>query len=120
LEQLSFIDRIKGLPVLFPLVGLFHISMLLVTAIGFAREGVLNTMIGGGSVVEWLLYTLLWVFVCLQYRAAAVGYIILTAANLLLQFLTPQDQSWRHIADTVFPFDVLMCFFLLFYFKRFR
>jgi hypothetical protein len=120
LEQLSFIERLKGLPILFPLVGLFHIVLLCITIFGFGKEGLLGTSIGGGTVLEWLLYTVLWVFVCLQYRWAAIGYICLTAINLLLYFLSPKESIWHLVSDTLLPFDILMCVFLLFYYKRFR
>ena len=120
MDKQHFIDRLKGLPVLFPLVAAFHVVMLVITVFNFGRDGVLDTFIGGGSVLEWLLYTALWMNVCLQRRWAAIGYIILTAVSLMLQFLTPHNSQWRMIGDTLFPFDVLLCFFLLFYYKRFR
>jgi hypothetical protein len=109
-----------GLPVLFPLVALFHLLLLGYNVISFARQDLLDTIIASGTCVELLLYTLLWVAVCDRWRWAAIGYIVLTAANLLLQFLNPPASNWRLVSDALFPFDVLMCFFLLFYYKRFR
>ena len=116
----TFLERLKGLPILFPLIGVFHFVMLGVTTYSFAKDGVLDTFLGLGSALEWLVYALLWLGVCMQLRWTTIAYIILTAVNLILLFLTPQGSHWKSISDTLFPFDVLMCFFLLFYYKRFR
>jgi hypothetical protein len=118
--EVSLIDRFKGLPVVFPLVLLFHIVMLCITAFGFISDGVLDTAIAAGTVLEWLLYTVLWLFVCLQQRWAVIGYIALTSLNLLLYFLASKEGIWHMLSDALLPFDVLMCFFLLFYYKRLR
>lgn len=119
--QQSFFRRMwTGLPILFPLVALFHIALLGYNVFSFAQQGVLDTAIAGGTCVELLLYTVLWIAVCDRWRWAAIGYIILTAANLLLQFLNHAGSTWRLVSDALFPFDVLMCFFLLFFYKRFR
>lgn len=113
-----------GLPVLFPMVALFHVVILIITIVGFAQSGTLGEAATGGTCLELLLYTLLWVLVCLRYRWAAIGYIILTSANLALQYLTPEGSIWKSISDAMepghLPVDVLFCFFLLFYYKRLR
>lgn len=110
-----------GMPVLFPLLALFHVLMLAIAAIGFARSGDLLSFIPGGSVLEWLLYSLFWIGVSItQGRLPAILYILLAASNLCLQFLTPETSDWRSIGSTVFPFDILLCFFLLYYYKRLR
>jgi hypothetical protein len=114
-------ERLKSLPILFPMVGAFHVVMLIITTAGFLMEGSLDTAITVGSCIEWLLYSAFWVAVCLQQRRwAAIAYIGLTAINLALQFLTPPASYWPEIGGTLFPFDVLMCFFLLFFYKRLR
>jgi hypothetical protein len=120
MDTTGFLQRIRQLPVLFPMVWGFHFVMLCITLFGFAADGVLDTAIAGGTVMEWLAYTLLWTFICLQNRWAAIGYIILTAINLLLYFVGPKDSVWHMISDALLPFDILMCVFLLFYYKRFH
>ena len=115
----SIIQKLKGLPVLFPLIAMFHLVMLFVAAIGFAQSGDLTEFIPAGSCVEWLLYSVFWIAVTFtQRRLPAILYILLAALNLYLQFLTSKGSDWREIGGTVFPFDLLMCFFLLYYYKR--
>jgi hypothetical protein len=109
-----------GLPVLFPIVGLFQIALFCYNLIRFALDGVLGTAIAAGTCVELMLYALLWIAVCDRRRWAAIGYIVLTSVNLLLQFLAPVHSIWHQISDALFPFDALLCFFLLFFYKRFR
>jgi hypothetical protein len=117
----TLIDRFfKQLPILFPLVALFHLVMLGYSLWTFASQGVLDTFIGGGSTLVVLLYTILWLAVCDARRWGAIGYMALTAITLLLQFATPHQSEWRYVGDALSPFDVLMCFFLLFYYKRFH
>lgn len=120
MSQPTLLQRIKELPVLFPLVALFHVVMFAITTYGFARDGVLDTVIGGGSATEWLLSAALWIGVCFWKRWAAIGYIVMTVANMALLFLTPLGSVWRSISGTLFPFDALMGLILLFYYKRFR
>ncbi|MBS1644749.1 MAG: hypothetical protein JST36_06880 [Bacteroidetes bacterium] len=118
---LSFRKIWTGMPVLFPLLALFHVLMLAVAAVGFARSGDLFSFIPGGTVLEWLLYSLFWIGVSItQRRLPAILYILLAAGNLCLQFLTPETSDWRSIGSTVFPFDILLCFFLLYYYKRLK
>ena len=121
----TFYDRyFRQIPVLFPLVALAHVVWLGLTVVSFAQLDVLGTFIGGGTCVELLLYAVLWLAVCDMRRRAAIGYMVLTAINLGLQYLTPAHAEWRSVADALapahIPIDVLMCFFLLFYYKRFR
>ncbi|MBS1615152.1 MAG: hypothetical protein JST06_03440 [Bacteroidetes bacterium] len=117
----SFTDRFfRQLPVIFPIVGLFLIALTGYNVIQFGRQGVLGTGIALGTCAELLLYTLLWLAACDRRRWGAIGFILLTAANLLLYFLAPKDLLWHQISDALLPFDALLCFFLLFFFKRFR
>ena len=123
--QQSFFRRMwTGLPVLFPLVALFHLAILVITVLSFSQTGALDNMMLLGTCIELLLYTILWILVCLKYRWAAIGYILLTSINLALQYLTPQGSIWRDVGDAMapahLPIDVLFCFFLLFFYKRFR
>src|SRR6478609_9081287 len=117
----AFIDRFfKNGPVLLPLAALAH---LLWTGFSFGKflsDDTLISFIGGGTFLIQLLYTLLWLGVCMQKRWAGIAYIAVTAVNIGLQFLTPAGSHWKYVADALFPFDVLMCFFILFYYKRLK
>ncbi len=111
----------KALPVLFPLVGLFHMVMLVIGLVQYAQLGELGSVPALGSLAHWLIYGLIWMLICLyESRWAALAYIGLTSAELLLQFFGPAGSLVRELSSTLFPFSILLCFFLLFYYKRFR
>lgn len=114
-----WLGKLKGLPVLFPLIALFHLLMFGVAVFGFAQSGDLTEFVPAGTCVEWLLYTAFWIAVTFtQRRLPAILYILMAAVNLYLQFLTAKGSDWRLVGGTVFPFDLLLCFFLLYYYKR--
>ncbi len=50
---------------------------------------------------------------------AAYGYIFFTIINLLLAFIVAPRMEWRYEA-ALFPADVVCCFFILIYFRRFE
>jgi hypothetical protein len=117
----AFFDRyVRNVPVILPLAALAHLFWTGYTFGNFIADGALMSFIGGGTFLIQLLYTLLWLGVCAEKRWAGIGYIALTAVNLCLLNLTPAGSQWRLIADAFFPFDVLMCFFILFFYKRLR
>ncbi len=105
-------------PIIFPFVALFHLYLLiryLISMGGYFDQ--INYLAQG----VWLLVaTLLAVFICSMKRWANVGYILLTIAGLLLAYLLPVGKEWKELNTVLFPFDLLMCVFLLFYYKRFR
>lgn len=103
-------------PVFLPIAALYHLFLLI---LGLVE-------LGGSLAHDWP--TLLWyaaalalsVYCLLLKRWAAIAYVLLTATGLLLQFVLPVDVFWKNVGATLMPFDVLMCFFLLFFFKRFH
>jgi len=116
----NLFDRIvRKPPVLFPLVALFHLVMLLVTAWQFAAQGVLGSREGMIAVSVWALFTVLWLFICDMKRWAAIAYVVCSLAGLCGQFLTTKDGVWYELGTVLFPFDLLMIVFLMFYYKRF-
>jgi len=119
--QEPFYRRIwKQLPILFPLIALFHLAILAFSIYTFSSQGVLDTLSCGGACLDIALYTIFWIFVCDTRRWASLAYIVLTAINLLIFFFLKGAPSWHTISGILQPFDVLMCFFLLYYYKRFR
>ncbi len=121
MQPFTFYDRFfRQLPIVFPLIAGFHFVLLGYSIFTFAQAGVLDSAICYGSCAMLLLYALLWVAVCDRRRWAAVGYMTLTAVNLMLYFFARKDSIWHQISDVLLPFDVLMCVFLIFYYKRFR
>lgn len=103
-------------PVVFPVAVIFHLFLLV--------RGLADL----GDTISYNWPTLLWyilafalsVFCLLLKRWAGIAYIILTAVGLLLRYALPVGIFWKDVGATLLPFDVLMCFFLLFFYKRFR
>lgn len=105
-------------PIVFPFVALFHFYLLLRFIFTMAPYFDEPAYLAQGV---WLLTaTVLAVFICSMRRWANVGYILLTMAGLLLAYLFPVAKEWKELDTVLFPFDLLMCVFLLFYYKRFR
>lgn len=115
-----FVRIFKDPPVLFPLVMLFHLFLLLYAAAQFIGQGVLWTEAGIIDTAWHLVYFSCWLFVCDMRKWAATGYMIFTAINLLLQFALKHQPVWHDAGITLFPIDVLMTAFLIFYYKRFH
>ena len=119
--QPPFLTRIfRRPPILFPFVLLFHIVVLIFNIKPYLLEGGLFGGAGLVALVWSLIYLVLWLFICDMRKWAATAYMIFAAINLLLQFLLKKDPLWHDAGITLFPFDVLMTVFLLFYYKRFH
>jgi hypothetical protein len=76
-----------------------------------------------GSLTDVLLLmsmSLVWVFIIDLKRWAAMGYILLFIVAAMSHWLLP----WWGLAGSsttpLFPVDILFCFFILFWFKRFE
>src|ERR1035437_7523279 len=111
-------DMIKKPPVLFPLVGLFHILWLL-WIIWDDR----HLPFPG---IEWLQvlwmagFAFFWIAACDLRKWGALGYIVLTLLNAVL-FLFVKNVNDRDLyMSPVFLIGGLFSFFLIFYYKRFR
>jgi hypothetical protein len=113
-----FTDIVKKPPILFPLVGLFHILML-----GWVIWDDRFLSFPG---IEWLQvlwlvgYTVCWIAICDLRKWGAIGYIALTAVNVALQFAVRSGKvSWIYTSNLEL-IDVFLCLFLFLYYKLFR
>lgn len=105
-------------PVALPLIGLAH-GVWLVWAIWDYRGEPFPSPIW--AQVAWLVaYTLSWLLASRLLRVGAWIYLALTALNILLRFFLKDESALAFYTDALFPFDVLFCFFLLLFYKRFR
>ena len=106
----------KEPPVIFPMAAIFHLYLLVS---GFIDLG--DTIgINWPSMLWYITAFLLSIFCLLLKRRAAIAYIMLAIAGLLLQYALPVSIFWKNVGSTLFPFDILYTFFLLFFYKRFR
>ena len=117
MEQ-SFLKRIISKPpTVFPWVALFHLLMLAFSIYVFS-DSPFPSLDWIGTL--WvLLMTICWIFICDMKRWAALTYIFLVIINIVLRFALESPTDLATYTHVFFPIDVLFCFFVLFYFKRF-
>jgi len=116
--KVFFKDITHKLPLFFPLVALFHLFAFFYTFWNAHTEPFPS--------IVWLqtlwitAYTTSWIFICDKKRWAAWAYIGITSINIIL-ILTVSSPGMRElVTNTIFPIDILFCFFILFYYKRFK
>jgi hypothetical protein len=114
----SFVgDIIRKPPFLFPWVALFHIVLLGYTIWLYSSEPLWSA---GWLQPLWLLaYTICWIFICDLRKWAAYGYIFLTSVDLLFYFFIPDPGERELYGSVLFLVNVVFCFFVLFFFRRF-
>lgn len=111
-------DMIKKPPVLFPLVGLFHVLWLLLSIWSFHAEPFPS--------LPWLQvlwqvgYAFFWLAASDLRKWGALGYIVLTLINATIYFAVINSKAPREYMSGMFLLDGLFSVFLLFYYKRFR
>ena len=106
------------MPVMFPLVALFHVLWLSWILIGLGSEVYSLELIVR---ISWMaLYALFWIAACDRKKWGALGYLFLTLLNTIL-FLVLKTAALRsYYMSSLFLLDALFSFFLLFYFKDFE
>ena len=103
-------------PVFFPVAVVFHLFLLLR---GIADMG--DTFSANWPSFLWYAVAfILSVFILLMQRWAAIAYMLLTLAGLLLARVLHVPQFYRELGNTLFPFDTILTAIVLFFFKRFR
>ena len=115
LKQLTT-DLIKKPPILFPLVGLFHILWLLWTI--WDDRSVPFPSIAWLEVVWMAGYITFWLAICDMRKWGALGYILLTIVNTSLYLAIRQHKIPQDYMSNMFELDALFSFFALFYYKR--
>jgi hypothetical protein len=117
IKQLT-IDLVKKPPVLFPLVGAFHIFWLLISVWIFRHQPFPGLP---WLEVVWMIgYTVFWLAACDLRKWGAIGYILLTLVNISIFLGVVQGKHWHEYNADLLFIDALFSFFLLFYFKRFQ
>lgn len=103
---------------LFPWVALFHAGLFVYLILDYAGSEPITSPLWLQP-VYMLLYTISWLFVCDMKRWAVYMYIALTSLSMILQMSLKAGFDKDMYTDLLFPVNILFCFFLLFYFKRF-
>ncbi len=118
-------DIIKKAPKPFPYIAIFHVLV-----------GLLVLLINWGDPIEiffidivWIIaFTICWLYICDLRKWAAIGYILLTVANIVL-YIYPSlthmaememiDWQSSYVSVMLVP-GLLFSFFVLFFFRRFN
>ena len=110
-------DIVRKPPIMFPMVGAFHIMWLGYLAWSNASEPFPNIVWLG---VLWMLgYTIFWLAACDLKKWGALGYMLLTLLNTSLYLARLNGKLDTDYISDIPLIDALFSFFLLFYFKRF-
>jgi len=104
-------------PLVFPLVLLFHLAMLL-HAVWLYREESFDIKTWQHPLLL-LFFTVLWAGVCILKKIFAYGYIFITSITLIYSFLIAPKYFGQSFEPPFFPLDILCCFFILVYFRKF-
>lgn len=112
---------IKTPPVVFPLVGLFHIVWAVVAIVNLMSTGFHSGASYELVQVGWMLgATISWLAACDMHRWGALAYILLTIADVVVYLLEHNGKiGLAHHSNLIF-IDGVFSFFLLFFYKRFR
>lgn len=110
-------DIIKKPPMLFPMVGLFHV-LWFAWIIWDDRDVLFQRIIL--LHVLWLAgYTIFWIGVCDLRKWAAIGYILLTVLSISVYIGVKNHLLSEMYISNIFSIDVLFSFVLLYYYKHF-
>lgn len=105
-------------PILFPLAALFHLILLLLSAAILWPTPL--------SQPEWLaplanlLFTASAFMVCSMRKLAALVYVGLSMLCLALMYFGAAESSARIFGQALFPLNLILSFFILLLYKRFR
>ena len=115
--KIFFSDIFQKPPVLFPLVALFHIVCLLASLWSLVQLPSSATYIAA----TWMgAYTFFWIGVTDLRKWGAIGYIGTTVVSIVVWYMAYANGHKALDGSPLFIIDILFCFFVLFYFKRFR
>jgi len=112
------IDIVKKPPVLFPLVGLFHVLLLARTI--WDDRHVPVTDIAWVEVLWMTAYTMFWLAACDMRKWGALAYMLLTATDACVYLAVRNHLLPIDAISNMFLIDALFSVFLLYYYKRFN
>lgn len=102
----------------FPLVALFHIILFVITLVTFVQQPALAT----GLNCLWMLgYTTFWLGTTAMRKWGAMGYVLVTAANVVTWYGLQSDPMRQGLyTSSIFLVDLIFSFFVIIYYRRFR
>lgn len=115
----SFIKKLLTKPpILFPLAALFHIIISISAIITlyptpFSQRDWLRPL---GMIV----FSILSIFLCTMHKWSAISYVALSIISLALLYFCKGDSPEFIFGNSFFPFNLILSFFILLLFKRFK
>lgn len=113
----SIIGFFRKPPIAFPLVALFHAFLLVRAVYDFRNIPVPDPL--WTQVIWHGCFLVAAVGMTLLRRWGAWSYLALTSINILLRFVLKNPNDISAFTDAVFPLDIVFCFLILFFYKRF-
>jgi len=105
-------------PILFPLAALFHIIISL--------SAIFTLHPTPFSQRDWLrpfgmiAFTILSVLLCTMRKWTAMAYVAFSILSLALLYFSKADSPEFIFGNSFFPFNIILSFFILLLFKRFK
>lgn len=118
MQESSFKQFISKPPILFPLAALFHIIISLSAIITLYPTPL--------SQRDWLrplgmvIFSALSVWLCTMRKRSAMAYVSFSIISLGIIYLTQRDSPEFIFGNSFFPFNIILSFFILLLFKRFK
>lgn len=119
MPQDSFLKRFfTKPPILFPLAALFHIfisitAIVTLYPIPLSQRDWLRPL-------SMLIFSALAVALCFMRKWVAITYALLSVACLAAYYYSPIDTPLHIFGESFFPFNLIVSFFVLLYFKKFQ
>jgi len=111
------IDIVRKPPIAFPLIGLFHLLLLLWVFWSDRTEPFPNVV--WLEAVWMIAYTTFWIAACDMRKWGALGYIVLTVFSMAIFFAARYNKIPQDYVNNMHFFDVLFSMLLLYYYKNF-
>lgn len=104
-------------PVVFPLVALFHLLLLILSVVSLISAPATATEIGAA----WMLaYTLFWLAASTMRKWGAIGYILVTVADILTWYAVKDPHLRDFYNSSLFLISIVFSLFIVIYYRRFR
>ena len=118
MSEFSLKQLITKPPILFPLAALFHIIISISAIITLYPTPIAQR--------DWLrplgmlIFSLLSVFLCTMRKWTAIAYVSFSIISLGIIYFTQRDSPEFIFGNSFFPFNIILSFFVLLLFKRFK
>jgi hypothetical protein len=105
-------------PILFPLAALFHIIISLSAIVSLYPTPI--TQIDWARPIGMLIFSLSSITLCSMRKWSAIGYVSISIVSFALIYFSKPDTIGHFLGDSFLPFNLILSFFILLLFKKFK